>query len=101
MLWQKRRHVNESRGVDGILKIAIENRYYTNNPMACASFQNQVFLEDRDCARLMLKNQALRRVVPRWVLERCGFDAVAAMFATVTFFRCARHSRANRTDVGI
>ena len=47
------------------------------------SFQKRVFLEDRDCARPMLKNQAFARAVPRWVLEGCGFDAVAALFATV------------------
>jgi len=31
----------------------------------------------------MLKNQAFARAVPRWVLEGCGFDVVAGLFATV------------------
>ena len=49
-------------------------------------FQNQVFLEDRDCARGMLKNQAFACDAAGGVLEGRGFDAVAALFATVSYF---------------
>jgi hypothetical protein len=58
-------------------------RHYTNNSDGLCFFQNQVFLEDRDCARRMLKHQAFAPAVPKWALEGCGFDAVATVFATV------------------
>jgi hypothetical protein len=37
-------------------------------------FHKQVFLEDRDCARRILKNQAFERAVSGLVLEGCVFD---------------------------
>jgi hypothetical protein len=46
----------------------------TTNPRWC-TLQNQVFLENEDRARAMLKNQASARAVPGGVLEGHYFDA--------------------------
>jgi hypothetical protein len=48
-----------------------------------ARYQKQVFLEDPDCARRRLKNQAFASAASGWVLEGTVSMPIAALLAGV------------------
>jgi hypothetical protein len=55
-----------------------------------SSFQNQVFLEGRDCASRKLKNQTFARAVSGWFLESIVLTPVAFFFQRFDYFLFAR-----------
>jgi hypothetical protein len=54
-------------------------------------FQNQVFLEVRDCASGKLQNQAFAPGVSGYFLKGQGFDAGCCPFCNGDYFLFARH----------